>query len=207
MVILGQKVPISSSLIWFRFTNLNFIGVFESADGKDQESTSEDYNYAYAQRLWGLITGDRAMEGRGLLMLSIMKRAFNMYFLLEDSNTIQPKAFIKNKVTGILFENKVDHATYFGLNEEYIHGIHMLPITPISPFIRQPSFCRQEWAAKFQGKTSSINSGWRGVLMANTSLFDPRESWQFFAQDGFNDQWLDDGATRTWYLTMAAGMQ
>jgi len=180
-------------------------GVFESGDGKDQESTSEDYNYAYAQRLWGLITGDRAMEGRALLMLSIMKRSFNTYFLLGDENTVQPPPFIKNKVTGILFENKIDHATYFGLNEEYIHGIHMLPITPVSPYIRQPAFCRQEWARKFHNKTGSINSGWKGVLYANAALFEPKESWKFFAHSGFQDMWLDDGATRTWYLVMAAG--
>ncbi|KAF8416323.1 endo-1,3-beta-glucanase Engl1 [Terfezia claveryi] len=180
-------------------------GVFESGDGKDQESTSEDYNYAYAQRLWGLITGDRAMEGRALLMLSIMKRSFNTYFLLDDKNTVQPQPFIRNKVTGILFENKVDHTTYFGLKEEYIHGIHMLPITPVSPYIRQSAFCRQEWMSTFDKKTGSIDSGWKGVLYANVALFEPKESWKFFAQSGFQDKWLDDGATRTWYLVMAAG--
>lgn len=146
------------------------------------------------------------MEGRALLMLSIMKRSFNAYFLFDDANTVQPAAFIKNRVTGILFENKVDHATYFGLNEEFIHGIHMLPITPVSPYIRQSAFCRQEWMTKFNGKTSNINSGWKGVLYANTALFAPGESWKFFTQSGFQDRWLDDGATRTWYLTMVAGM-
>ena len=81
----------------------------------------------------------------------------------------------------------------------------MLPITPVSPYIRQPAFCRQEWARKFHNKTGSINSGWKGVLYANAALFEPKESWKFFAHSGFQDMWLDDGATRTWYLVMAAG--
>lgn len=29
-------------------------GLFESADGKDQESSSEDYNFSYALSLWGM---------------------------------------------------------------------------------------------------------------------------------------------------------
>lgn len=45
-----------------------------------------------------------------------------MYFLMDSTNTVHPKQFIDNKVTGILFENKCDHATYFGLNPEYIQG-------------------------------------------------------------------------------------
>ena len=46
-------------------------------------------------------------------MLAIQARSFQNYFLLEASNVNQPAQFIANKVTGILFENKIDHATYF----------------------------------------------------------------------------------------------
>lgn len=46
-------------------------------------------------------------------MLAVQKRSFQSYFLMESSNDIQPPEFIGNKVTGILFENKVDHSTYF----------------------------------------------------------------------------------------------
>ncbi|KAF8471887.1 endo-1,3(4)-beta-glucanase [Kalaharituber pfeilii] len=197
--------PVSRSFDWWHGHSWAK-GIFESADGKDQESTSEDYNYAYSQHLWALVNSDRAMSLRALLMLSIMKRSFNTYFLLSSSNTVQPSKFIANKVTGILFENKVDYATYFGMNEEFIHGIHMLPLTPISPYIRREGYVREEWMAKFNGKTSGIDSGWKGILYANLALCEPRESWRFFAQDGFQSRWLDDGATRTWYLTMAAGL-
>lgn len=97
-------------------------GLFESADGKDQESTSEDAMFAYALKMWGKTSGDASMEARGNLMLAILKRSLRSYFLLEDSNAIQPANFIGNKVTGILFENKIDHTTYFGANLEYIQG-------------------------------------------------------------------------------------
>jgi endo-1,3(4)-beta-glucanase len=126
-------------------------GLFESADGKDEESTSEvNYQFsnpvnihsmavqrftnistkdvfsAYAIKMWGNVIGDNAMEGRGNLMLSILARTLPSYFLMESTNPNQPPQFLKNKVTGILFENKCDHATYFGMNTEYIQGYVLL---------------------------------------------------------------------------------
>ena len=47
------------------------------------------------------------------LMLAIQNRSFNDYFLMQSTNAIQPPEIIGNRVTGILFENKIDWATYF----------------------------------------------------------------------------------------------
>ena len=72
--------------------------------------------------MWGSVTGDAAMEARGDLMLAVLRRSLGCYFLLEDGNANQPAQFVGNRVTGILFENKVDHTTYFGTNIEFIQG-------------------------------------------------------------------------------------
>ncbi|KAJ8109157.1 hypothetical protein OPT61_g7667 [Boeremia exigua] len=67
-------------------------GLFESADGKDQESTSEDGLASYAIKMWGKVTGDVNMEKRGNLMLSIQARSFNTYVYLLSTSPIQPPA-------------------------------------------------------------------------------------------------------------------
>ena len=77
-------------------------GLFESADSKDQESSSEDAMFAYALKMWGKITGDRSMEARGDLMLGLLARTLDNYFLMKSSNANQPKNFIGNKATGIV---------------------------------------------------------------------------------------------------------
>jgi endoglucanase Acf2 len=46
----------------------------------------------------------------GNLMLAIQARTFQTYFYLGASNTIHPSRF-RHKVTGILFENKVDYTS------------------------------------------------------------------------------------------------
>lgn len=72
-------------------------------------------------------------------MLAIQARSFDNYFLMQSTNKVQPAKFIGNKVTGILFEEKVDHTTYFGANVEYIEGYVLSPFPfpfslPISSF-------------------------------------------------------------------------
>ncbi|CAI7663006.1 unnamed protein product [Penicillium viridicatum] len=201
--------PFSRSFDWYNGHSWAK-GLFESYDGKDEESTSEDTMFAYAIKMWGQTTGDASMEARGNIMLGILGRSLNNYFLMEDDNVNQPANFIANKVTGILFENKVDHTTYFGANLEFIQGIHMLPLMPHSPFTRRKEFVHQEWQAMFAESASTpaskVEGGWRGVLYANLALVDPKASWEFFTQPNFDYSWIDGGASRTWYLAFAAGL-
>jgi endo-1,3(4)-beta-glucanase len=182
-------------------------GLFPSADGKDEESSSEDAFFAYALKMWGRTSGDIYMEARGNLMLAVLARSLRNYFLLESSNRNHPSNFIANKVTGILFENKVDHVTYFGTNIEFIQGIHMIPINPSSAYTRNRNFVSEEWRTFFdQGRADRAVGGWRGLLYANLAIIDPISSWKFFSQNNFDNAWLDDGTTRAWYLAYAAGM-
>ena len=129
--------PFSRGFDWFHGHSWAK-GLFESFDGKDEESTSEDTMFAYAVKMWGKTSGDVSMEARGDLMLGILRRSFQSYFLMEKDNKNQPPNFIDNRVTGIvsnislaqrgsadhpqLFENKCDHTTYFGTNPEYVQG-------------------------------------------------------------------------------------
>ncbi len=157
-------------------------------------------------KCWAITINDKPMEIRANIMLSILEQSINSYILMNNNNSIQPSNFIKNKVTGITFENKCDYTTYFGKNLEYIHGIHMIPITPISSFIRHPGFVKEEWDEIISNIIKNVDDGWKGILMLNLALLDPRESWNFFANDGFQMKWLDGGMSRTWSLAYIAGV-
>jgi endo-1,3(4)-beta-glucanase len=60
----GRDYPFSRSFDWWHGHSWAK-GLFESADGKDQESTSEDGFASYAIKMWGKVTGDANMEKRG----------------------------------------------------------------------------------------------------------------------------------------------
>jgi endo-1,3(4)-beta-glucanase len=162
---------------------------------------------AYAIKMWGKTIGDSNMEARGNLQLAITARSLQNYFLYESTNNVQPANFIGNKVSGILFENKIDHTTYFGANPEYIEGIHMLPLLPSSTLTRTTEFVQEEWDTYFSnGRAEAVQGGWKGVLFANLALINPTASWNFFTASNWDASWLDGGASRTWYLALAAGM-
>lgn len=200
-----EYFPFSRSFDWFHGHSWAD-GLFESGDGKNEESTSEDSFSLYAIKMWGLATKDANMEARGNLQLAILRRSLQNYFLLESSNQNQPAQFIDNKAVGIMFENKIDHTTYFGSNIEYIEGIHMLPLHAVSPYMRSPTFVREEWATYFSdGRADAIPDGaWRGILYANLALIDPRASWDYFSKPDFDLSTLDGGASLSWYLLLTA---
>lgn len=181
-------------------------GITTAQDGKDEESSSEDYNAIYGMKLWGQVIGDASMEARGNLMLAVMRRSMGSYMLMSSDNTIEPAAFVPQYAAGITFMNKVDHTTYFGQNEEYIEGIHMLPLTPISAYIRTPTFVAEEWSAVIEPILSGVDSGWLGILMANLAISNSTAAYDFFSSPSFSSNYLDGGASLTWYLTYAAGL-
>lgn len=159
-------------------------------------------------------------------MLAVQGRSLRAYYLYTSTNTVQPPEFIGNKAAGILFENKIDHTTYFGTNIEFIQGIHMLPLLPHTPYIRTPDFVHEEWDTYFSnGRVDAIQGGWKGVLWGNYATIDPRGAYTFFSRGGaaaggrggrpneqqavggtgFDPGWLDGGASLTWYLCYSAG--
>jgi endo-1,3(4)-beta-glucanase len=198
--------PFQRSFDWFNGHSWAK-GLFASGDGKDQESTSEDTFATFALKMWGRTSGDANMEARANLQLAVTARSLHNYFLLESDNEVQPKRFLPNKVTGILFENKVDHVTYFGAAPELVQGIHMIPINPSSPFTRPKKFVQEEWDAYFSdGRADQVVGGWRGILYSNLALIDPAKAYEFFAAPNFDMSLLDGGASRTWYLAYTAAL-
>ena len=201
--------PFSRSFDWYHGHSWAK-GLYPTADGKDQESSSEDTMASYAIKMWGKIINDENMEARGNLMLAIQARTLPLYYLYTDDNTVQPPDYIGNKVAGILFENKLDHVTYFGNAIEYIQGIHMLPLMPMSTLIRSKDFVSQEWDAySFATYVNQVQGGWKGVLMANLAIIDPVTSFNFFSNSSGTLDYgmLDGGASQTWYLAWSAALR
>lgn len=61
----GRDYPFSRSFDWWHGHSWAK-GLFESGDGKDQESTSEDGFASFAVKMWGKVVGDANMEKRGM---------------------------------------------------------------------------------------------------------------------------------------------
>ena len=82
-------------------------------------------------------------------MLALQARSFNTYFYLLSNSVIQPARYLPNKLAGILFENKIDYATWFSNDSAVVHAVHMIPINPSSSLTRPRAFVQEEWDAIF----------------------------------------------------------
>ncbi|KAF5488012.1 putative endo-1,3(4)-beta-glucanase [Colletotrichum fructicola] len=201
--------PFSRSFDWFHGHSWAR-GVLEAPDGKDQESSAEDAFSTYAIKMWGRTIGDAALEARGNLQLAVTARSLQSYFLLASDNKVQPEKFIDNRVTGILWDRKVNHTTYFGDKTSFIQGIHMLPIVPSSAYVRKPSFVREEWDQYFAGNKSGALSGdgFVGHVYVDLAIADKDgavESYNFMKSQAVNSTNLD-GQSLAWHLAYTAAL-
>ncbi|EPY51948.1 endo-1,3-beta-glucanase Eng2 [Schizosaccharomyces cryophilus OY26] len=200
-----NNFPFFRSFDWFSGHSWSK-GLFASGDGKDEESTSEDYNFYYAMKLWGIVKKDNNIINRANLMLAVIRTSMNDYIYITPDNKIQPEKIRGNYCAGITFMNKVDYTTYFGTDEYLKQGIHMIPITPISGYVRTPSYVKSSWDAKIAPTIKNVLNGWTGVLYSNLAITDPTAAWKEFSSSDFKDSYIDNGASKTWYLALAAGM-
>jgi len=193
----SQFFPYFRSFDWFSGHSWSQ-GIFLSQDGKDQESTSEEVNFHYGMMLWGLATDNLRLYNLGRLMLAVASRSINTYFLMRDDNTVHPPGFIGNKVTGIFFQNKCHYTTWFGRNREFIHGIQMLPVTPMTEEVRYSDFVAEEWE-HIGGLIPNLNSGWKSVLLTNFAIINADSAFEQLKTAP-----LDDGLLRSWAMYWAS---
>jgi len=204
-------------------------GVSPMADGKDQESVSEEMNLHYGLMLWGMLqnsnseTSSGPVESKDLgeLMLKVNARAIETYFFMtnpkasseneekeESCNALSPPThpleYLPNKVTGIFFDNKVDCTTWFSPERFCIHGIQMIPATPIVPLFRSLRFVEEEWEEILSSlpmveHPKDSPSPWQSILFMNYARINRRQ-----AMENLQYVPMDDGLTRAWALYMAA---
>ncbi|KAE8973867.1 hypothetical protein PR001_g26181 [Phytophthora rubi] len=178
-------------------------GVTPMADGKDEESTSEDVNFYYGMMLWGKVTENQAVEDLGSLMLRLKARAVRTYFLMTSDNTIHPPQFVPNHVTGIFFDNKADYATWFSAEKYCIHGIQMIPVSPINGLVRTTTFIQEEWDDILSKEAivtgADTTNAWLSLLLVNEAAIN-----RAGALSKMVTATMDDGLTRSWALYNAA---
>jgi endo-1,3(4)-beta-glucanase len=195
-----NRFPVFRSFDWF-CGHCFAQGIFASADGKDEESTSEEIAMHYGISIWGLAVENADIHRLGQLSLAVSARSIRRYFLMTADNDIHPAQFIGNKVTGIKFENKCDYTTWFGGNTEYKHGIQMIPPLPCTEFVRTRVFCTQEWQLISGVATSCLSKGqwWGTVLLWSQALIDRNAAY-----DRLKTAPIDEHQSRTWNLYFAA---
>lgn len=150
-------------------------GLFDFADGRNQESTSEAVNAWYGLQLLGRALGDRNLENVGRVLLATEIRGAQRYWQVDSSDGVYDAPFSDNKVVGILWGGKVDYATFFGDQPELMHCIQMLPFTPISEALLEPTWVSEQYPV-VQKTLNSAGEGWRGFIFMEHAILSRAEA-------------------------------
>lgn len=203
--LLDDVINAESSCLFPRFRHFEWFhghsyahGLTSVMDGKDQESVSEEVNLHYGMYLWSMVTKNESLKTLAKLMLQVNLSSCQTYFLLTNDNQVHPKKFIPNKVTGIFFSNKVDYTTWFSPNTECIHGIQMLPLTPILYHLRSPTFILEEYSTILSKLHLTKDEAWQSILLTNQSRINPESSLLALRYNK-----MDDGLSRSHAIYMA----
>jgi hypothetical protein len=132
------------------------------ADGNNQESSSEAVAAWEAVARWGLVRGNTEMTGYGVAHYALEAATARMYWL--GAGLTRPAGYA-HTTAGIVWDAKVDYATWFDPKPESVLGIQLLPLTAGS-FYRGPSAARQ----RELGDKPRV---WADLFAADLALSDP----------------------------------
>lgn len=173
-------------------------------DGNNEESSSEDVNFAAAVLLWGLVTGDDATRDLGVFLYETLVSAIEQYWLDVDHDVFP--ASYGRPVAGIVWGDGAAYDTWWSRDVDYIHGINMLPFTGASLYLgRHPEAVRTGEQLLVSRSRGSIRE-WRDVLWMDFALEDGKKAesladHEHYFDPEFGNSWA---ATFAWVNALAA---
>ncbi|GLW29029.1 glycosyl hydrolase [Actinoplanes regularis] len=132
------------------------------ADGNNQESSSEAVAAWEAVVRWGTVRDNPEMIAYGVGHYALEAATARMYWL-GVGLTRQPG--YAHTTAGIVWDAKIDYATWFDPKPESVLGIQLLPLT-FGAFYRGPSAARER-------ELGSRPSVWGDLFAADLALSDP----------------------------------
>jgi endoglucanase Acf2 len=168
-------------------------------EGNNEESSSEDANFANAVTLWGIYAGKTEMRDLGIFLQTNLVAAIEQYWFNLDGDNFPPG--FSRPALGMVWGSGGKYDTWWDRNPIYVHGINFLPFTGGSLYLgRRPDYVRRNYQAVFDANRGEPRL-WREIIWMYLALGDParalaqyRQNPHFEAEFGvsraFVYQWL-----------------
>lgn len=192
-------------------------GLVPYGGGKNQESSSEAVNAWYGMYLFGLAMGNNDIKNTGALFLQQEIRAAKKYYhiRLPQVNPVYPSYYTNNyHIVTNLYQNGIDAHTFFLTTNYTIHGIQVVPVTPVSEQLWKFDYAKDimDYPNGLSG-TQCFNPAntdvgiwnWTTINVGVQAVAYPNASLSFFPNYGYNRINYDNGASQSnvihWILT------
>lgn len=169
------------------------------AEGNNEESSSEDANFATAVILWGALTGKPALRDLGIFLHANLTAAIDEYWFDVDRQNF-PRGFDRPAL-GMVWGSGGKYDTWWDRNPIYVHGINFLPFTGGSLYLgRRPEYVRRNHQALVDANKGEPRL-WRDIIWMYQALADapqalasmnrsPHFDPEFGSSRAFVYQWL-----------------
>ena len=188
-------------------------GLFQFADGKSQESSSEAINCYYGAYLWSTVRwagnnldGAEIVDYARLLLATEMTGAKTYWHMTPSPTKAAPRTtlvpvpynsiFRQNYMVGNLGMTDVTSTTWFGTEVVYVHLINFMPVTAITSELFDSAYVQEE--RKVLTNSGSVEKAWLGYLISNEAIVDPDNAWKE-AQSLVSNE-LDAGSSKSQVL-------
>lgn len=182
-------------------------GLFSMEVGKSQESSSECVNAYYALALFSSLD-ENAQEATSYyqyarLMLAAELRSTKKYWHMQKNSQIYESTFSKNTMVGVAGEMSVVYSTWFGDKAVYVHGINMLPFTPITTQLLNEAYVAYEYALLRQDyQNLPSNDIWRSIVVLDHAILDAASAWdELTTSVNAYDSWNSASNSMYWIAT------
>jgi endoglucanase Acf2 len=153
--------------------------------GNNEESSSEDVNFAGAVALWGEVTQNPEIRDTGLFMYTSLMNSIEQYWFDVDE-VVYPEGFDHPSV-GIVWGNGALYDTWFSYLPVFIHGIQITPFSVGSLWLgRRPENVKRTMAYLEKGNSGSPHI-WRDLFWMFEALEKPKAAYERFQ----NEHWFE----------------
>jgi endoglucanase Acf2 len=166
-------------------------------EGNNEESPSEDANFAGGLLLWACQVGNRKLRDAGIWMLATEADAIEQYWFDAD-HEVFPKAF-ERPLIAMLWDSGGRYNTWWDPDPIYVHGIDVIPLTAASLFRgRRPEVIERDYEYLVK-----INRGdpllWRDILWKDLALADPARTRKLYGANRYFTTDLGDSRANLLY--------
>jgi endoglucanase Acf2 len=150
------------------------------AEGNNEESSSEDMNFATAVTLWGSLTGKRETRDLGVFLHANLAAAIEQYWFDADHENF-PAGFDKPAL-GMVWGAGGKYDTWWDRNPIYVHGINFLPFTGGSLHLgRRPDYVQRNYQALVKANRGEPRL-WREIIWMYLALVDAKKALAQYAE-------------------------
>jgi len=149
-------------------------GLFPFQDGRDQESSSESFNAWVGIAMYGDAIGDKNLKNMGRILRAVEAASVQRYYHIRKNSDIYPAPFRDGMVTGVLWSDKAEYATFFSGAAAQVIGIQLLPMTFGSEELIDAAWVSDAWPAM---QAAGGGDSWGGLMTMAYATVNKADAW------------------------------